>query len=151
LPGPSINLAQSPDLLHWKPVEKFTIQPRKHSLISDRVGGGAPPIEIEEGWLVLFHGVEHNEDVGVYRTFICLLDRNKPFERLSINYEKPILESDSGLTDNPELIKYVSNVVFTTGIEKYKDYYIIASGELDLCCRITHIHKNDIDLNKKVK
>lgn len=142
IPGPSINLAQSPDLLHWKPVEKFSIQPRKNSLISERVGGGAPPIETDEGWLVLFHGVEHNEKVGVYRTFICYLDRNQPSTILDINFEKPILESDPSLTDNPELSKYVKDVVFTTGIEKYKNCYIVASGELDLCCRITHIDKN---------
>ena len=30
----------------------------------------------------------------------------------------------------------------TTGIIENKDNYIVASGELDLCCRITHIPKS---------
>jgi hypothetical protein len=32
-------------------------------------------------------------------------------------------------------------VVFTTGILDASDHYIVASGEADLACRITHIEK----------
>jgi predicted GH43/DUF377 family glycosyl hydrolase len=37
---------------------------------------------------------------------------------------------------------YVRDVVFTTGIADGGDHYIVASGEADLACRITHIPKN---------
>jgi beta-1,2-mannobiose phosphorylase / 1,2-beta-oligomannan phosphorylase len=33
-------------------------------------------------------------------------------------------------------------VVFTTGIVEAGDAYIVASGEADLACRITHIAKS---------
>jgi predicted GH43/DUF377 family glycosyl hydrolase len=36
---------------------------------------------------------------------------------------------------------YVRDVVFTTGIADAGDYYVVASGEADLACRITHIPK----------
>ena len=34
---------------------------------------------------------------------------------------------------------YLRDVVFTTGIVDAGDHFIVASGEVDLACRITHI------------
>jgi predicted GH43/DUF377 family glycosyl hydrolase len=36
---------------------------------------------------------------------------------------------------------YVPDVVFTTGIVDGGDFFIVASGEADLACRVTHIPK----------
>ena len=146
--GPTINMAQSPDLIHWKPVENFKIKLERDSLISLKNGGGAPPIETENGWLVLIHGVEQKGIVGIYRTFACLLERNNPTKILSINNNKSILESDSSLSKGFEIDNYVEDVVFTTGIEKHNDYFILASGELDIYCRITHLNKKLINWDK---
>jgi hypothetical protein len=53
------------------------------------------------------------------------------------------------LEANPELTAPIAQqlylpteVVFTTGIAEHGDDYIIASGEADLACRITHIPKS---------
>lgn len=146
LPGPSIFLSRSPDLLHWKPVENFEIRPLKDSKSNMKVGGGAPPIEFEDYWLVIFHGVEQNSNnnVGVYRSFICLLDKNNPERILRTSLDKYLLESNSALTQKYLKQKYLDNVVFTSGIAEDEDKFIIASGEDDLCCRITHIEKNEM-------
>jgi predicted GH43/DUF377 family glycosyl hydrolase len=40
---------------------------------------------------------------------------------------------------------YVRDIVFTTGIADHGDVYIVASGEADLACRITHIPKSVFD------
>ena len=45
--GPSINLAQSPDALHWKPLDQPGIRARKGSTSSMKVGGGSQPIRTE--------------------------------------------------------------------------------------------------------
>jgi predicted GH43/DUF377 family glycosyl hydrolase len=37
---------------------------------------------------------------------------------------------------------YFRDVVFTTGIADGGDHYVVASGEADLACRITHIPKS---------
>ena len=37
---------------------------------------------------------------------------------------------------------YVRDVVFTTGIADAGDHYVVASGEADLACRITHVPKH---------
>ena len=37
---------------------------------------------------------------------------------------------------------YLRDVVFTTGIVDAGDHFIVASGEADLACRITHVPKS---------
>ena len=144
LTGPSIYMSESPDLLHWKPVEDFVIQPTKSSMFDFKVGAGAPPLETDEGWLVIFHGVEKKDNIGIYRSFICLLEKNDPSIITKILYDRPILESNPDLTHTYDSLKYLENVVFTSGIAENNDMYILASGELDLCCRLTHFNKNEI-------
>ncbi|MBI9070398.1 MAG: hypothetical protein JEY94_02300 [Melioribacteraceae bacterium] len=141
LAGPSINIAQSPDLLHWRPLESTLLSLKKDSHLSKRLGAGAQPILTEKGWLVLFHGVEDCDEVGCYKTYWILLDKNDPAIILKHSCENPLLQANYNLTDKLEYPKYVENVVFTTGIDELDENYIIASGELDLYCRITHIPK----------
>ena len=40
-----------------------------------------------------------------------------------------------------EDLLYIHDVVFTTGIAEMGERYIVASGEADLACRITHVPK----------
>jgi beta-1,2-mannobiose phosphorylase / 1,2-beta-oligomannan phosphorylase len=140
--GPSINLASSPDALHWKPCDRPGIRARKGSTSSMKVGGGSPPIRTERGWLVLFHGVETREKVGVYRTFWALLDLEDPSRIVRLEDETPLLEADLELTRSiAEQMYLPTPVVFTSGIADGGAHYIVASGEADLACRITHVPK----------
>lgn len=138
--GPSINLATSPDALHWKPSRAPGLRPHANTVATARMGGGTPPILTDQGWLTLWHGVEPKEIVGVYRTYWSLLDRNDPSKLLHTEHE-PLLEAAPELTRPLEDKLYVRDVVFTTGIVDNGDHYIVASGEADLACRITHIDK----------
>jgi len=138
--GPSINLATSPDALHWKPCIKPGIRPHAATLATARIGGGAPPILTPDGWLTLWHGVEPKEIVGIYRTYWSLLDRDDPGKLIRTG-EAPLLESRRELTRPIEHQMYLEDVVFTTGIAEHGDCYVVASGEADLACRITHIAK----------
>ncbi len=139
--GPSINLATSPDGRHWKPSRRPGLRPRSDTLATARMGGGAPPILTDHGWLSLWHGVEPKEIVGIYRTYWSLLDRDDPACVLHSPAE-PVLEPSAELTKPIEHQLYVRDVVFTTGIVDAGDHYIVASGEADLACRITHIPKH---------
>ena len=141
IPGPSINLAQSPDMLHWKPVEDFMIKASKNSSNLIKVGGGAQPILSDNGWLVLFHGVEKKGEVGIYRTYYAILDRDNPTKIIKIAFANPLLEANNELTKAFEDLIYLNDVVFTTGIIDDGDNYLIASGELDMCTRLTRIPK----------
>lgn len=138
--GPSINLASSPDALHWKPYRKPGIRPHAATVATARMGGGTPPILTDRGWLTLWHGVEPKEIVGIYRTYWSILDRDDPGVVVATDHV-PLLEANPDLTRPIEDQMYVHDVVFTTGIVDGGDHYVVASGEGDLACRITHIPK----------
>jgi len=141
-PGPGINLTQSPDLLHWKPVDEPFIRIQSDSGKTAKLGGGAQPILTDDGWLVLFHGVEETGEIGIYNTYYAILDSENPSVILKSDAQNPVLTSLPKLTENLKDQLYIENVVFTTGILDNDDKYIVASGENDLCCRITHIPKS---------
>lgn len=143
--GPSINLASSPDALHWKPCARPGIRPHANTVATARMGGGTPPILTDEGWLTLWHGVEPKEVVGIYRTYWSLLDREDPPKVIHTRHQ-PLLEAAPDLTRPLEDKMYVRDVVFTTGIVDADDHYVVASGEADLACRITHIPKSTFAL-----
>jgi predicted GH43/DUF377 family glycosyl hydrolase len=139
-PGAAIHLSSSPDLLHWKPSDHAFLRAAKSSLSNVKIGGGTPPILTPDGWLMLYHGVENKTELGIYRTFWSLLDTNDPSIILYVS-EMPVLEANENITSSIKDDIYLNDVVFTTGIAEHKDNYIIASGELDLACRISKISK----------
>jgi predicted GH43/DUF377 family glycosyl hydrolase len=141
-PGAAVHMATSPDLLHWKPCDAPFLRARKSSLSNVKIGGGTPPLLTTDGWLMLYHGVENKTDVGIYRTFWALLYKDDPLKILHLEDGVPLLEANKELTKNISDQVYLNDVVFTTGITGHDDDFIVASGELDLACRITRISKN---------
>jgi predicted GH43/DUF377 family glycosyl hydrolase len=143
--GPSINLASSPDGRHWQPHLQPGIRSRSGTVATARIGGGTPPILTEingrRGWLTLWHGVEPKEIVGIYRTYWSLLDRDEPWLTLT-GSDVPLIEANPRLTEPIADMMYIDDVVFTTGIADGGDYFVVASGEADLACRITHVPKS---------
>jgi predicted GH43/DUF377 family glycosyl hydrolase len=69
---------------------EFRIRPRASSWDSRKVGGGAPPIKTNEGWLFIYHAVG-NQDPGRYKIGAMLLDLKDPTRVLS-RPKEPILE-----------------------------------------------------------
>ncbi|MGC5796269.1 glycosidase [Sphingomonas sp. NFX23] len=138
--GPSINLSRSPDALHWKPHDKPGIRPHAATVSTARMGGGAPPILTDRGWLTLWHGVEPSGVVGIYRTYWSILDKDDPSITVATEHAA-LLEPNPALTEPLKDSMYLDNVVFTTGIADAGDFYVVVSGEADLACRITHIAK----------
>ena len=139
--GPSINLSRSPDALHWKPHDKPGIRPHAATVATARMGGGAPPILTDRGWLTLWHGVEPSGIVGIYRTYWSILDKDDPSITVATQHTA-LLEPNPELTEPLKDRMYLDNVVFTTGIADAGDHYVVASGEADLACRITHVPKS---------
>lgn len=143
--GPAIHLATSRDALFWKPHLSPGIRPRSGTVATARMGGGAPPILVEiggkRGWLSLWHGVEPKEIIGIYRTYWSLLSAENPALTIAEG-EGPLIEANPELTTALEDIMYMRDVVFTTGVVDAGDHLIVASGEADLACRITHIPKS---------
>ncbi|WP_288936586.1 glycosidase [uncultured Sphingomonas sp.] len=140
--GPSINFAQSPDALHWKPLDAPGLRARKGSTSAMKIGGGTQPVLTGDGWMMIYHGVEARETVGIYRSFWALLDRDDPSRILRIEDDVPLLEADPALTAPIAHQMYLPTpVVFSTGLVDDGDAYLVASGEADLACRMTRIAK----------
>jgi beta-1,2-mannobiose phosphorylase / 1,2-beta-oligomannan phosphorylase len=143
--GPSINHSTSPDGLHWMPHIEPGIRPHSGTAATARIGGGTPPILTEvagkRGWLTLWHGVEPKQIVGIYRTYWSLLDPGEPWKVLATCH-LPLIEPNPELTEPVREQMYLDDVVFTTGIADAGDLFVVASGEADLACRITHVSKD---------
>jgi len=90
---------------------------------------------------MLFHAVEASGMVGIYRTYWALLDKDDPSILIHIEEKLPLFEANPSLTKSLADSIYLTDVVFTTGIVDAGEHFIVASGELDLACRITHIPK----------
>jgi len=90
------------------------------------IGGGCPPIETADGWLIIYHGV-HDAITGyVYSACAALLDLKDPrkeIARLPYPLFKPELEW--------ELKGEVNNVCFPTGSALFDDILYIYYGAAD--------------------
>lgn len=75
-----------------------------------KIGAGPPPIRVQGGWLLVYHGVSPTGDGGQsYRAGAALLDADDPGYVLARSKE-PLLEPESA----DERVGTVDNVVFPT-------------------------------------
>lgn len=147
--GEYINIAFSPDLKYWTPYDDILLTLRKNSLVEKKIGNNSPPILIDfnrkKYWLFLFHGVQSggSHRIGIYRTFIALLDKNNPTKIIKIKY-KPFLEPNLKLEQQIKEKMLLKNIVFTTGMISHGKDYLICSGEGDTVVRMTRVSKEAI-------
>ncbi len=90
------------------------------------IGGGCPPIETKEGWLVIYHGVHDTVNGYVYVACAALLNLENPLieiARLPYPLFKPELDW--------ELKGEVNNVCFPTGAIEDGDKLYIYYGAAD--------------------
>lgn len=107
LNGPNMWLAYSPDLLHWGD-HQFFMAPRPHAWDARRIGGGAPPIETPEGWLMVYHGVNPKDG---YCAGVALLDIENPHHIISRS-ENALLMPE----EDYEVSGFFERVIFPTGL-----------------------------------
>ncbi len=81
-----------------------------------QIGNCGSPIELDEGWLLLTHGVG---PVRKYSIGAALLDKNDPFKVLARSRE-PLLRPHPSEREG-----YVPNVVYTCGAMRHKDQIIL--------------------------
>lgn len=87
--------ASSDDLVSWTGHAVPVLSPRGGYFDEGYVEMGPPPLRTDEGWLVLYHGIDKKEDepgaFRVYRLGAALLDLDNPFEILW-RCDEPLLE-----------------------------------------------------------
>ena len=110
-------IASSDDIRHWPTAQ--TLQTPQESWELLQLGNCGSPIEIDDGWLVLTHGV------GPLRTYslgALLLDKQDPTRVLRRAHE-PILTPGTDLQDG-----YVPNVVYSCGGVVHRGNLVLPFG-----------------------
>lgn len=93
---------------------------------SNYIGSGCPPIETEQGWLLIYHGV-HGSEVGlVYSACAALLDLEDPSKEIG-RLDYPLFSPEYSW----ELFGDVNNVAFPTGAVQFGDTLFIYYGAAD--------------------
>jgi len=119
----NIWLSSSYDGIHWYDHREI-ITTRPHHWDDAKVGIAGPPIEFEEGWLLIYHGVEAK--TWTYRLGCALLDRQHP-EEVIWRCDEPILEP----VEDYERFGTAPNVVFSCGAVIWKDKLALYYGAAD--------------------
>ena len=118
----SIWYAESPDLIHCGN-HKCLVRPRDMIWEETKIGGGAPSIRTDEGWLHIYHGKGRD---SVYSLWALLLDLDDPSVVLARG-EEPLLAPEAPY----ETEGFFGNVVFTNGVVEFDDRLFVYYGAAD--------------------
>ena len=135
----NIWVSYSSDLLHWGD-SAVVMTTRGGFWDSDRIGASAPPIETEQGWLEIYHGVKNTSAGPLYRMGAVLLDLDDP-SKVLYRCAVPILTP----REYYERVGDIGNVVFSCGAileddGKVKLYY----GAADTCICLGFADLNEL-------
>jgi predicted GH43/DUF377 family glycosyl hydrolase len=121
---PAIWSASSPDLMDWG-VHRFVARARDSGWDNAKIGGGAVPFRVADGWLAVYHGVSRSP--MEYALGALLLDANDPSIVIGRSRE-PILAPEAPY----ERTGFFGGVVFTCGLlpgdDSVRIYYGAADG-----------------------
>ncbi len=111
----------------WKkPLEgKVIMTPRTSMHDSRKIGIAGPPIETDDGWLLIYHGVSRRDDHH-YHLRAALLDKKDPTKVLARTKDE-ILDTETAY----ERYGIVPNVVFSCGAVVKNGQLIVYYGAAD--------------------
>ncbi len=137
---PDIWVCYSDDLVHWTDHHKI-MSPIPDSWNRVRIGIAGPPVKIDAGWFLIFHGVdEHNH----YRLGAVLLDSRDP-GKIIARQATPIIEPE--LTW--EIKGYIPNVIFSCATILKDDRVYCIYGGADTVIGVAYIDVKDIVFGKE--
>jgi predicted GH43/DUF377 family glycosyl hydrolase len=107
--GGSIWISYSKDLEYWGWSEVI-LTPRGGYWDCNRVGVAAPPIQIEQGWLIIYYGIKDTSAGPLFRLGAVILDSSNPVKILG-RTDEPILSP----REYYERVGDLPNLVFSCG------------------------------------
>lgn len=127
---PDLCVAYSEDLRRWFDI-RSVMTPRAGCWDSWKVGAAGTPIELNEGWLLIYHGVSFDRR---YCLGVALLDREHP-EIVLHRAGDPILTPE----EQYERFGKVPNVVFSCGNVLVDNEVVVYYGAADsVLCGVTY-------------
>jgi predicted GH43/DUF377 family glycosyl hydrolase len=132
-------LSFSPNLKHWG--EHHTLLHARHGSWWDanKIGLSAPPMQTEQGWLMLYHGVRTTASGSLYRLGLALLDKENP--------AKVLRRSDEwifGPKAPYEREGDVDDVVFPCGWTVRDEIVYMYYGAADSCIALATVKLADL-------
>jgi predicted GH43/DUF377 family glycosyl hydrolase len=106
---------------------------------SGYIGAGAPPIETELGWLLIYHGVYDTAQGYVYSAAAALLNLDNPTQVIA-RLPEPLFAPEYDY----ELNGVVNNVVFPTGTALFHDTLYIYYGAADKCIACASVSLSEL-------
>ena len=126
-------LNQSTDLVHWGRPWCVIMERGGPMWDGVKVGASTIPIETQEGWLILYHGVKQFAAGPTYRVGAALLDLEDP-RRLISRLDHWVL----GPHEHYEMTGAVPNIVFPCGHTLEGDELHLYYGAADTCVCLAH-------------
>ncbi len=126
--GENLYLIKSDSLTHWDEGERILEPAYPWELV--QIGNCGAPIELDQGWLLLTHGVGAMRE---YSIGAVLLDKDDPSKVLKRSSMPLLAASD----DDRE--GYVPNVVYTCGAMRHGDLIFMPYGVADSSVAFTFV------------
>jgi predicted GH43/DUF377 family glycosyl hydrolase len=137
--GQGIWISYSEDLVYWGGSECL-FSARGGYWDTSRIGIGPPPIEIDNGWLLIYYGAKDTSAGPIYRMGTAIVDKNDPTKLIG-RCNRPILAP----RELYERIGNTPNIVFSTGALLQDDNtLVIYYGAADSCINVATIDIKDI-------
>ncbi len=112
--------------LYFLHLEEYIVLSAKYKHEVSYIGGGCPPIETSEGWLLIYHGVHDTIKGYVYSACAALVDLDNPQKEIArLSY--PLFRPEYDW----ELKGEVNNVCFPTGSLVVEDTLYVYYGAAD--------------------
>lgn len=124
---------------YLKNLGKYVVLDPFYYFESRNIGGGAPPIETEEGWLLIYHAVEDTPLGRIYHAGAALLNRGNP-QKVIGRLKNPLF-SPKRFWEKKGL---VNNVVFPTGALVRGDRLYIYYGAADSVIGAKSVNLKDL-------
>lgn len=124
---------------HVKNLSKDVVLEGEHGFEARHVGAGCPPVKTEDGWLVIYHGVEESNKKRTYHANAVLYDLHEPHKMIA-RLPEPMFSP----TEDYELHGHVNHVVFPTGTAQFDNKLYIYYGAADKYVAVASCKTEDL-------
>jgi predicted GH43/DUF377 family glycosyl hydrolase len=111
----------------------------KYDHESSYIGAGCPPIELPEGWLMIYHSVRDTPEGYLYSASAALLDLENPAVEIA-RLPYPLFSPETDY----ELTGIVNHVCFPTGSVLFGETLYIYYGAADKCIACASVQIKDL-------
>lgn len=122
-----------------KNMEEYIVLSPQLYYETSHLGGGCPPIETEDGWLLINHAVEMTPRGKIYHASASLHDIDDPTIELA-RLADPLFSPEFAWEKNG----YISNVVFPTGTAAFGDRLYMYYGAADSRIAVASVRLHDL-------